>query len=88
MRGGTKCFFVISVRLASQLLCGLCVILPEGRAVNLKRTNSVWDSQVVTEEHQRDEGTVHDALTHVNINQQRSLNYRTGADLDSSHCVS
>lgn len=69
----------------------VCVTIPQGGAVNLDGTNSVWDSQVVTEEHQRDESTVHDALTHIHINQQRSLNYRTEAALDkqnSSHCHS
>lgn len=40
----------------------------------MERTNSVRDSEAVTEEHERDESAVHGALTHVHINQQRSLN--------------
>lgn len=48
----------------------------------MEGTNSVWDPQVVREEHQGDESTVHDALTHMHIHQQRSLNYRTEAALD------
>lgn len=55
----------------------------------MEGTHSVRDSQVVTEEHQRDESTIHDALTHVHVNQQRSLNRRTDAALDkpdSTHC--
>lgn len=74
------------------LLClCVCVTIPYGGAVNAERTHSVWDSQVVTEEHQRDESTVHDTLTHIDVNQQRSLNYRTEAALDKqdfSHCHS
>lgn len=49
------------------------ITAPQGVAVNLKWTNSVWDSKAATEEHQGDEHTVHDALTHVDVNQQRSL---------------
>lgn len=67
----------------------MCVTIPQEVAINLERTESVWDSQVVTEEHQREESTVHDALTHIHVNQQRSLNYRTEAALDerdSPHC--
>lgn len=45
----------------------------------------------MTEQNQRDESAVHDALTHVHIDQQRSLKCRTETasdKQDSSHCHS
>lgn len=58
------------------VLCAY-ITIPEGIAATLQGTNSVWNSEVVTEKHQRDDSTVHEALTHMHIKQQRPLNYRT-----------
>lgn len=83
--------YLCAACLAGYICVCVCLTIPQGGAVNLKGTNSVWDSQVATEEHQWDESAVHDALTHIHVNQQRSLNYRTEAALDkqdSSHCHS
>lgn len=53
-----------------------CVRIPQGVAATLQGTNSEWNWQFVAEKHQRDECTVHEALTHVHIEQQGSLDYR------------
>lgn len=63
----------------------MCVYIPYRGAVNLERTNSVWYSQAVTEEHERDESAVDGALTHVHVYQQGSLSYKTEADLDEQN---
>lgn len=65
--------------------------VPQEGAVHLNGTNGVRDFQVATEQQQRDESAVQNALTHIHVNQQRSLNCRTEAALDkqdSPHCHS
>lgn len=52
------------------------VRIPQGVAATLQGTNSVWNWQFVAEKHQRDECTVHEALTHMHIEEQGSLDYR------------
>ena len=59
----------------------MCMTVPYEGAGNVDRENSVWHSEAVTEEHQRDESTVHDALMRIHINQHRSLSYRGEAVL-------
>lgn len=71
----TQCILGISpARLV--VLCAY-ITIPQGIAAALQGTNSEWNSEVVTEKHQRDDSAVHEALTHMHIKPQRSLNHRT-----------
>lgn len=75
---------IVACKRCSCIIC-LCVSIPYEGAGDVEGTHGVWYSQVVTEEHQRDEGTVRGALTHIHIHQRRSLHYVRKVALGKQH---